>query len=401
MNIREIKPGIYWLGALHPELKVFDVIMETKWGTTYNSYLIKGEKKTALIEVVKDMFGGAHLEKIRAMIDPKTIDYIVINHSEPDHSGALGSFLKEAPNAVVVSSRVANTLLKEITNGEFPSIIVKDGDTIDLGGKTLSFIAAPFLHWPDSMFTYVPEDGVLFSGDVFGCHYCSDDEHIFNDEIEADIVQAQRYYFDVIMSPFKLYMIEAIDKIRTLKIDVICPGHGPILREGPWDTVQRMEDWSKDIFDVNDPKKIFIGFVSAYGNTKRLGEAIMEGIQEVGGFDITMLDVSENSLAEIIPLIDQADGLLFGSPTINRDALEPVWLVLSNISVFKCKGKPSAAFGSYGWSGEAVGMLEERMKGLQMKVLAPGYRTKMVPDAQAIEEAKGFGKKFAQTLMPQ
>lgn len=398
--MKEISPlkigeGIHWVGALDPELRVFDVIMETKWGTTYNSFYVEGREKKAIIEMVKDQFGQAHLDLIRKLVDPREIDYIVINHTEPDHSGSLARFLKEAVNATVVVSRVGYTLLKEIVNGDFNYRIVGDGDTIDLGGKTLSFINAPFLHWPDSMFTYIKEDKVLFPGDVFGCHYC--DEAIFEDAVQMDFLPAQRYYFDVIMSPFKNYMLEAIGKIKDLPIEVVCPGHGPILRKDPWAAIHRIEAWSKDVLERNDPKKVFIAYVSAYGNTRRMGEEMARAIQDEG-LDVEMLDVSENPLDLVIGKVDKADGLLFGSPTINRDVLKPVWDVLTTMSVFKNRGKLAAAFGSYGWSGEGVGMIEDRLKSMGVKISEPGLRTKLIPNEEALKEAYDFGRRFAQAL---
>lgn len=400
MNSREIIKGVSWVGVMDPGLKVFDVIMNTEWGTTYNSYVVKGKDKVAVIEMVKGGFDDDQLETIKEIVDPKDIDYIILNHTEPDHSGSLAEFLDQAKNATVVSSRPAYIYLKDIVNGDFPHIIAKDGDTIDLGGRTLRFISAPFLHWPDSMFTYLVEENILFSGDVFGCHYCPKDAgHMFNDEVDMDIVPAQRYYFDVIMSPFKAHMLDAINKIRDMSIDIVCPSHGPILRDNPWDTINMVEGWSKDILDKNDPKKIFIGYVSAYGNTKRIGEAIAEGIKAEGDFDIEMLDISQNDISEIIPKIDRSDAILLGSPTINRDALEPVWRLMSYINAFKNKGKLSAAFGSYGWSGEAVGMIEGRLKSLGLKVISPGYRVKLVPNAEELNGAKDFGRNFAHMCM--
>ena len=167
--------------------------METEWGTTYNSYLIKGEDKIALVELVKNQFGQGHIDAIRELVAPEDIDYIIINHTEPDHSGSTADFLKEAKNATVVSSRVANTFLKSIVNDDFPHMIVGDGDSIDLGGKTLKFINAPHLHWPDSMFTYLEEDNILFPGCI-GCHFCPEGHVIFDDEVEMDFVPAQKYY---------------------------------------------------------------------------------------------------------------------------------------------------------------------------------------------------------------
>jgi flavorubredoxin len=391
----KIVDGVHWVGALDPDLRIFDVIMETRWGTTYNSFLVEGTQKRALIEVVKDVFGAAHLETLRQVIDPKSIDYIVINHAEPDHSGALGDFLAQAVNATVVCSRAASTFLKEIVNADFPCRVVTDGDIIDLGDKSLQFISAPFLHWPDSMFTYLPEDRILFPGDVFGCHYC--DERMFNDLVVTDLVPAQEYYFDVIMSPFASHMLEAIEKIRNLQIDAICPGHGPILRQAPWETVERVENWARGCLYHNDPQRIFVGYVSAYGNTGKIAQVMASAAKEAG-LSVTMMDVSESEPADVIAHIDQSDAVLLGSPTINRDALKPVWDVLISMSALKNRGKLAGAFGSYGWSGEAVKMINDRLKSLGLKIVEPGFRTKLVPDAAALAEAAEYGRLFAKNV---
>jgi flavorubredoxin len=390
----QIASGVHWVGALDPLLRFFDVIMETKWGTTYNSYLVEGTEKRALIEMVRDKFGQAHLETLRQLVDPRSIDYIVINHAEPDHSGSLADFLSEAVNATVLCSRAAATFLADIVNADFPCRVVSDGESIDLGGKSLKFISAPFLHWPDSMFTYLPEGGILFPGDVFGCHLC--DSRMFNDLVTADLVAVQKYYFDVIMSPFESYMLRAIGKIRDLDINVVCPGHGPVLRQDPWATINRVEGWAKDGLHATHPKRLTVAYVSAYGNTEMLAREIAEG----AGADlaITMLDISKESPETVIGHIDSSDAILLGSPTINRDAMPPVWDVLARVSAFKNKGKPAGAFGSYGWSGEAVPMIMERLRSLGLKVVEPGLQAKLVPNAEELAQAREYGQRFAASV---
>jgi len=391
----KITNGVHWVGALDPDLRVFDVIMETRWGTTYNSYIVEGSQKRALIEGVKDVFGTSHLATIREVIDPTSIDYIVINHAEPDHSGSLSDLLTHAVNATVLCSRPAATFLKDIVDNEFPCQVVRDGDSVDLGDKSLRFISAPFLHWPDSMFTYLPEDRILFPGDVFGCHFC--DPRVFNDLVTTDLAPAQEYYFEMIMSPFAPYMIDAVEKIRNLPVDIICPGHGPVLRQNPWETVSRFEDWARACLYDNDPKKVFVGYVSAYGNTGRIAEVLAEEIRNAG-LDVTLMEISENRLSDVVAQIDRSDALLLGSPTINRDALKPVWDVLTSLSAPKNKAKPAGAFGSYGWSGEAVGMINDRLNSLGLRVVEPGVRIKLVPDASALAQAAEYGQLFAESV---
>jgi flavorubredoxin len=390
-----VADGVQWIGVPDPGLEIFDVIMPTKWGTTYNSYLVEGTQKKAIVETVKEKFGPEYLAVLAKTVDLNKIDYIILNHTEPDHSGALPEFLKAMPNATVVCSKFAHGLLKEILNADFPAQTVRDGDSLDLGGKTLQFISAPFLHWPDSMFTYLVEDQVLFSGDVFGCHFY---HSAMYDDLVGDFSEAFRYYFDTIMSPFREHMLTAINKIRDLGIKVICTAHGPILRTNPRRYIAQMEAWAQTVHHKNSPPQVFIGYVSAYGNTRKLAEAIGEGAQAAGA-QVILRDVSENDLAQCVGEAESSEAIVIGSPTFNKDAVKPVWDVLSLLSMFKVKGKLGGVFGSYGWSGEAPGLLETRMQQLGIKLPQPALKTKLVPSAQALEDAKAFGQGLANNLL--
>ena len=225
-KIVDITNDVKWIGALDFDIVTFDIVMETLYGTTYNSYFINAEKK-AIVETVKETFKDEYLQKIESVTNPSDIEYIILNHTEPDHSGALRHLLRIAPQAVVVGSGNAIRYLQDMVDVPFKNIIVKDNDTISLGNKTLKFIAAPNLHWPDSMYTYLVEDEILFTCDSFGAHYCS--EKIFDDEV-PNYDDAFKYYFNVILKPFSKFMIKAIEKIEKLPIKTICTGHGPILR---------------------------------------------------------------------------------------------------------------------------------------------------------------------------
>ena len=207
MHSLQVTQDITWVGALDPNLRIFDIIMETKYGTTYNSYIVKGTEKIALFETVKEGFFDEWLAKIEEVVDPSDIDYIILDHTEPDHGGSLAFVLDHCPKATVVATQAAITFLEEIANRKFPHIVAKDSVSLDLGGKTLQFIMAPFLHWPDSMYTYIPESKVLITCDSFGCHYS--DERVFNDAIDdpSDLMDAYKYYFDCIMGPFKTFVL--------------------------------------------------------------------------------------------------------------------------------------------------------------------------------------------------
>ncbi|MGQ9531393.1 MAG: FprA family A-type flavoprotein [Desulfotomaculales bacterium] len=394
MQAVPVKDGVWWVGALDPHLRIFDIVMETRHGTTYNSYLVRGRSKTALIETVKYGFEGELLQRVASVVDPATVDYIVLNHTEPDHSGGLGRVLEAMPGARVYASRAALKFLAEIVNRGFDAAEARDGEILDLGGLTLRFIAAPFLHWPDSMFTYLAEERVLFSCDVFGCHYW--DGHLFNDEA-GDFGEAYRYYYDVIFSPFKKYVLEAVEKIRPLEIDVICHSHGPILRHNPRYHVGLYEEWSRKA-PPEPRKKVLLAYASAYGYTRSLAEAIAEGIREAG-VEADLVDAGITPPGAIMHRVESADGLLVGSPTINRDAVPPIWEMLAYVSPLVNRGKPAAAFGSYGWSGEAVKFIEQRLEALQFRVVRPGLRVNLQPSAAALEEAREFGRRFAAAVL--
>lgn len=397
MKLVEMKKDIYWIGGLDPELEIFDIVMETEFGTTYNSYLVKGNK-IAIFETVKEKFFDDFLKKISAHVDPKEIDYVILNHTEPDHAGSLRKLLEVAPNAKVVSSRPANMYIKEMLNRDFDHQIVKEGDCLDLGqGKVLKFIMAPMLHWPDSMYTYLESEKVLFTCDSFGCHY-SEGEKIFDGDISntEDLLSAQRYYFDVIMGPFSNYVLSAIEKIQDLDVEIICPGHGPILRDEPWKVVKLFKQWAEKSLDVHPQGNAFIGYVSAYGYTERMAQAIKEELEKFK-LNITMLDVSESGADQIAKAIANSEILLIGSPTINQNALPPVWNVISHISPITDRSKIAGAFGSYGWSGEAVGMITDQLKALKLNVI-DGIRVKFIPSEEQFEEIRAFARQAVEAL---
>lgn len=392
MAVAKIAEGVHWVGVLDPELKIFDIIMPIENGTTYNSYLIQAEK-TAVVDSVKNGFYGDFLENIKSLTDPAKIAYIIVNHTEPDHSGSMVHLLKEAPGATVVSSQAAYNFLRQIVNEDFDHIIVKDGDSLDLGGKTLRFFSVPLLHWPDTIFTYLEEDKVLFSCDVFGSHYCG--ESRFNDEV-GDFSADFEYYFNAIMGPFKPRVLDAVKKARELDISVIAPSHGPILREDPMKYVDIYEKWS--LPPLKRGKEVLIAYVSAYGNTKAIAEALKEGLESVPEVNVDLIEIDEHSKGTLAAKAASADGILVGSPTLIGNAVEPVLEFLAGINPIIHKGKKASAFGSYGWSGEAVPMLLERMKTLKLAVVEPGLRVNFVPSADDLADAREFGKEFAAGL---
>ena len=395
--IIKVNDTVKWIGVLDKELVTFDIVMETHYGTTYNSYFIDAEKK-AIIDTTKETFKKEYLDKVKTVVDPSEIEVIVVNHTEPDHSGNIRHLLKLAPKAKIYGSRQAINYLNEILNEPFASVIVKDGDTLSLGNKTLHFISAPNLHWPDTIYTFLEEDGLLFTCDSFGAHYCND--KIFDDEID-DFSDAFKYYFDVILKPFSKFMVKAIEKIEDLDIRMICPGHGPILRSGWQKAVKSSKEYAEHYLadSICEGNNVLITYVSAYGFTKRMAETIVIGMREKIKCDIQVVDIEKILLGELEEMIVRSNAFLIGSPTINQNTVLPIYKMFSLLNPIRDKGKKAAAFGSYGWSGEAVKLIEEHLKQLKIDIVLDGMASRFSPEKDKAESLKEFGRRFADELL--
>ena len=395
MGAIQAMDNVYYVGVQDKDLRVFDIIMHSDYGTSYNSYLVRGSEKTALFETCKLEFWDEYIANIREVCDPSEIDYIVVNHTEPDHAGCMERILELAPNAKVLGSSTALTFLKEIVNHPFASQAVTEADQIDLGGLTLTFLSVPFLHWPDSMYTYIPELKALFSCDSFGCHYA--DDRVFNDLIEGDFTDAYLYYFTHIIGPFKRpFMTKALDKIAALDIQFIGNGHGPVLRSNIQKYLDMYREWCAP--QPKNGKDVVIAYVSAYGYTRSLAEAIAKGVQEAG-VDVKVFDLVTDSAEEAKAAIADADGFLLGSPTLVGDALPPIYEMMMGLNPIIHRGKFAGAFGSYGWSGEAVPNLVARMQQLKLSMPLEGMKIRFKPTQQDLDNAVSYGKQFAEAVL--
>ena len=394
-NVLTVTDDVKWIGVLDYDIVTFDVVMETKYGSTYNSYFIDADKKT-IVDATKERFWDVYLEKIKAVVDPAEIEYIIANHTEPDHSGNLPRLLEIAPKAKVVGSRNAIRYLNDIIGPGFPHIIVKDGDTLDLGNKTIRFIGASNLHWPDTMYSYLEEDKVLFTCDSFGCHFA--DEKMFDDEV-GFFDYAFRYYFDVIIKPFSKFMLKAIEKMESFDIDIVAPGHGPILRSNWKKYVDLTKQWSEEFLAKPDSHRVFIPYVSAYHKTGIIAEKIAEGLKEAGNIEVDVVDVEMLSLGELEEMITRAKGLIVGSPVINQNILLPIYKIFAVINPYRDKGKLAGAFGSYGWSGENRKLLESNLTNLKLKFFGEGVFLKFTPNEQQLKECVQYGKDFGKELL--
>lgn len=397
ISIKKVTNDVTWTGVLDKDIVTFDVVMETRYGTTYNSFFIDAERKT-VIETVKEKFWDVYLAKLQKVCNPADIEYIVVNHTEPDHSGCVAKLLALAPKARVLGSGNAIRYLRDLIGADFPHEIVKDGQVVDLGNKTLRFIAAANLHWPDSMMTWLEEDQVLFTCDIFGEHFCHDE--VF-DDLVGDFDDAFRYYYDVIMKPYSKFMLQAIERIRPLDIRCICPGHGAILRKDWKKYVDLSEQYARDYLAMREPNRVFLGYVSAYQNTGLIAEKIAEGIRASGALKVDVCDLEKATPAEVEERIIRASGIILGCPTFSQNILLPVYQVFALINPIRDRNKPAAAFGSYGWSGEGAKIITSAMQQLKLDVMDDGLMVKFTPHNTVAEKCMEYGKMFGDKMLSQ
>jgi len=335
------------------------------------------------------------MNNIREICDPADIDYVVFNHTEPDHSGSVDEIIGINPEVTVVGSAAAIKNIKNVTNSDFKSMTVKNGDTLDLGGGlVLEFISAPNLHWPDSIFTYLPARKTVFTCDFLGAHYC---EPLITDDVitypEA-YDSAFDYYYAAIFGPFPKFVRDGLAKLEALDIEMVCCSHGPVLKNG---IKKAMEKYAGFAAPKEQKRSAAIFYVSAYGYTERAAIRYAKKLCELG-VEARCYNVIKHDMGEISAAIADAGGLVFGSPTINRDALKPVWDVLSIVDAITNRGKPFAVFGSYGWSGEACGMLEARAEGLGLKKVHDAYKWQLKPTEADLEQIDKLAEEFAAAL---
>ena len=397
MDSLKLKENLYWVGIEDFDMRVFDIIMTTEYGSSFNSYILKGSEKTALFETEKTKFFNDYLKEIEQVVPVKEIDYIIMNHTEPDHADGIGELLKLNTDITVYGTTAAINNLKQIMNREdFKFQIVKNLETLSLGDITLEFHTLPNLHWPDTMWTYAKEIKTLFPCDSFGSHFATKEvlRSLVTDE--EGYWKATKYYFDCILGPFRHPFVEnGLKRLETLDVDMICTGHGPVLDSHIDEIVAKYKEWCSE--PAKDGKTVVIPYVTAYGYTEMLAKALAEGLNE-SGVKTELYDmVEEKDADKVIAAITAADGLLIGSPTIVGEALPPVANLLNGLHAALVKGKPAAAFGSFGWSGEAVPNLSAKLTQLKYNV-QEGLKVKFKPSDADLAAAKEYGKTFASLL---
>ena len=374
MSAIQISKDVYWVGVKDPDLRVFDIIMATEHGTTYNAYLIKGENKTALIDTVKEGFTEEYFANIEDIVPLDSIDYLVVNHTEPDHSGAMHTLLDRLPNLEIVCGTAALPFVRNVLNREANITTVKDNVEIDLGGKTLVFKLMPYMHWPDTMMEFLVEDKILFSCDGFAAHLAW--ENIFADECKFDFEHEMEYYYDAIMRPFASYIRRNMPKLDDLDIQMIAPSHGPLIRRVVRSYLDRYNEWAAD--KTEGKKQVAIVYVSSYGNTARIAEGLADKLTAKGWTPV-MVNAADFDVEETRNVLEASKAIMFGTPTFAGDAVRPTWDVVNLLSTIPTKETKTAVFGSFGWGGEGVKLVQARLDGMKMKVFEEIFKIRLVP----------------------
>ncbi|WP_066713113.1 anaerobic nitric oxide reductase flavorubredoxin [Clostridium sp. Marseille-P299] len=394
---KKVTDKVTWVGKIDWDLKKFhgDEYSIDR-GSSYNSYLIR-DKKVALIDTVWQPFDKEFVSRLKQEIDLKEIDYIVANHNEIDHSGALPELMREIPNTPIYCTANGAKIIKGHYHEDWNFVIVKTGDTLDLGTNKLIFIEAPMLHWPDTMFTYLTGENILFSNDGFGQHYAS--ELLFNDKVDQGELyeQAMKYYANI-LTPFNTFVKKKINEILALNlpISMICPSHGVIWKDNPTQIVEQYLRWA----DNYQEDQVTFVYDTMWNSTRKMAEAMAEGIQEVSpATKIKLMNSSKDDKNDILTEVFRSKAILLGSSTINNGYLFSIGGILEMIKGLKLKNKSAVAFGSYGWGGEAVKQLTKGLLECGFHIVNDGYRSQWVPDDTELNNCKEYGKQFAKAVL--
>lgn len=393
---KKITDRVSWVGKIDWELKHFHGDeLSTEDGSSYNAYLVEDEK-TALIDTVWRPYDAEFVSRLKDTVDLKKIDYIVMNHNEIDHSGALQELLREIPDTPIYCTKKGESILRGHYHKDWNYVNVKTGDKLSLGKSTLTFIEAPMLHWPDTMFTYLDTDQILFSNDGFGQHYAS--ENLFDDSVPLDKVlfQAEKYWVNIInlYAPMAKRKIAEIQKMN-LPIKMIAPSHGVIWRKNPELIIKKYQEWAEPYQE----NQITLIYDTMWQSTRLMAEAIARGIQKADpNVTVKLMNAVKDDKNDIMTEIFRSKAILVGSPTINYGFSYAIAGVLEMAKGLKFKNKKAAAFGSYGWSGDAPKQISERLKEGGFELVNEGIRELWVPDEDHLKECEEYGKTFVSKL---
>jgi flavorubredoxin len=394
MSAVKIIPDVYWVGAVDWDVRTFHGhTYSTNRGTTYNAYLILDDKIT-LIDAVYGPFSGELIDKIRQIIAPEKIDYIIANHVETDHSGALPAVLKLCPKAKVFGTAKCQEGLEKHYYGNWDFQIVKTGDKLKLGKKTITFVEAPMVHWPDSMFSYLVEDQILLPNDAFGQHYATSER--FDDEVDEYVLmdEAEKYYANILW-PLSSVILKKIQDVQKLNIPIkmIAPSHGIIWRKDPMKIINAYLSWAK-----NETKsKIVIIYETMWGSTERMARKIAEGAVDAG-ISVKLFDIAISDRTEVVKEMLDSKGYIIGSSTHDNDKLPAIAGFLEFFKGLKPKNRIAGVFGSYGWAGGAVKSIENILNETGIEIAQPSLPIKYVPDDKELKSCYEFGKSFANRI---
>ncbi len=393
----ELKPGVYWVGAVDWGLRHFHGFeLSTHRGSSYNAYLIVDEK-IALVDTVWTPFQEDLIRNISAIIDPARIDYVVVNHSEIDHSGALPMLMRHAPQAKIIVSKRGVEILKGQCHCNWDMQVVKTGDRLKLGQEELLFIEAPMLHWPDSMFTYLSNARILMPNDAFGQHFAT--AFRFNDQVcEAELYEEAIKYYANILTPFSSFVAKKIDEFAALNlpVDIIAPSHGVIWRKDPMQIVKRYAEWAAQ---KPEPTAVVL-FDSMWNATRQLAEGIGRGLLR-GGVDHKLFFMPLSDRNDVITEVFKARAVVLGSPTVNKGPIAGILPILEDLKGHRFQNKIGTAFGSYGWSGESVKFMEKALGEAGIPLITEGLNVKWQPDEAAIKQAENLGELVATAVLKQ
>lgn len=393
MHTVEIKKDIHWVGAVDWNIRDFHGY-STEKGTTYNSYLALDEKIT-LFDTVKEEFKGDLMRNISSLVEPSKIDYIVVNHVEMDHSGSLPCIIDTIkPEKIFCSPQGKKALLEHFHRPDWPYQEVKTGDSISIGKRTISFLETRMLHWPDSMFSYIPEEKLLISSDAFGQHWATSER--FDDQVNsAELIKhAAKYYANILLlfSPLVRKLLESVKEMK-LDIDMIAPDHGLIWRTNPGGIVGVYDSWSRQ---EAVPKALII-YDTMWHSTEKMAYAIADGLLK-HRISVKMMDLRVNHRSDIMTEVLDSKALIFGSPTINNGVMPRVADFLTYLKGLKPAGKFGAAFGSYGWTGEAVKHMSQALEDMKIQIVEPAIKVKYVPTENDINECIELGVKIGEEI---
>ena len=386
----EIKPGIYWVGAVDWDLRYFHGYL-TPRGTTYNAYLIVDEK-IVLVDTVKHYLFDEMLDRIKGVVEPSRIDYLVVNHVEMDHSGSVPRIMELAPRAKIVTNPQGKKALARHYKKEWDCLVVNSGDELKLGARTLRFFTTPMVHWPDSMVTYIPEEKLLLPNDAFGQHLACDAR--FDDQVGWEVVheEAAKYYANIVL-PYGEQVNKVLDALAGLEVDMVAPSHGVIWRTFLPNIIQAYRRWANHETD----RRALLVYDTMWGSTKKIALALQDGLEDAG-VPVTVKFLQTNHISEIVPHVLVSRAVLVGSPTLNNGMLPTVSAFLTYLKGLRPQKRIGLAFGSYGWGGQGAREVKAAMEAMGWEVPFDVINIQYIPDEAELAAVRETGRKLGEMI---